>query len=620
MLHNELIKLAQAFGYTSITDGGLCHGFAMMWSQAVCANDLDSFKQRMDLLDNYKSDPAALVSRIEEIRTKIVNKDYLPTDENYGLTEEELKLLEIPAFFDGIALYLRPAEHLDFFDEPRKMHQVNIEPISRHTAPYGDIPMTDDIATKETGLKNTFCTVDQYNKHELETFLLELEKKLEGRSDIAIAFSSINHVVSARYLGDGKFEFIDTNLNVHNSMTHLTLNAKELSENIFLALTNENIDFLPLACTVIRSANTPEIDFESCRNREPINTLHANQNNNTTLHLAAYYNDLALIDRINFQSKKIDINQKDANNVSAPFLMLTSQNYDAFQKILDLPGQSLAHDSKEILHYLVCNSEDERVLELASLFLNKEGISPNTESGSYWSPLHIACSKNDDNMVKLLLDKGADVNRHCSALNGSPNGPTPLHVSAMNGNNKEIIELLINRGADCNIKDENERKAFDLALDAGHEKIAEILLDKTTLEASSFGKTWSLKSMDCSPNMKKKILIKGLEDYIKQRHEESNFGNILRLGYSQKEKITAANALITHLNNPESAPLSTQNIKVLQNARLGNIYRQHQELNGGGNNKTMEFKSRLAQQKNASNPSPEPAPSETLASRSPVPR
>jgi ankyrin repeat protein len=56
--------------------------------------------------------------------------------------------------------------------------------------------------------------------------------------------------------------------------------------------------------------------------------------------------------------------------------------------------------------------------------------------------------------VKLLLDKGADVNRADLA------GVTALHVAAREGN-LELIQLLVDRGTKLDRKDEYDKTPLD---------------------------------------------------------------------------------------------------------------------------------------------------------------
>lgn len=86
-----------------------------------------------------------------------------------------------------------------------------------------------------------------------------------------------------------------------------------------------------------------------------------------------------------------------------------------------------------------------------------------------WTPLGYAASEGHQDIARLLLDRGADVNA------ASDNGTTPLMMAARAGK-VEMVKLLLARGADANRKSESRGTALGYALDAGHTEIAELLI------------------------------------------------------------------------------------------------------------------------------------------------
>ena len=63
------------------------------------------------------------------------------------------------------------------------------------------------------------------------------------------------------------------------------------------------------------------------------------------------------------------------------------------------------------------------------------------------TPLHDAVSRGHKEVIELLIAKGADVNAKDSTF-----GRTLLHIAAREGH-KEIVELLLAKGVDVNAKD-----------------------------------------------------------------------------------------------------------------------------------------------------------------------
>ena len=79
------------------------------------------------------------------------------------------------------------------------------------------------------------------------------------------------------------------------------------------------------------------------------------------------------------------------------------------------------------------------------LKLFKKGISVNevvTDGGM--TGLHLACAQGDLDGAKIYLDNGAEVDARDNVER------TPLHFAAANGSNIDLIDELVNRGADVN--------------------------------------------------------------------------------------------------------------------------------------------------------------------------
>ena len=85
-------------------------------------------------------------------------------------------------------------------------------------------------------------------------------------------------------------------------------------------------------------------------------------------------------------------------------------------------------------------------------------------------PLSLAVRAGHERMVRLLLDRGADVNG--SGLWAGP----PLSLAVRAGH-EGIVRLLLDRGADVNREDLWGNLPLSLAIEAGHEGIVRLLLD-----------------------------------------------------------------------------------------------------------------------------------------------
>ena len=84
---------------------------------------------------------------------------------------------------------------------------------------------------------------------------------------------------------------------------------------------------------------------------------------------------------------------------------------------------------------------NEDITKVRALILTKK-VNPNHKS--YWSkdwgrypPLHTACWKGNLEIVKMLVNAGADINK-----GGGQYNKTPLH-QACEGGSKEVVDYLI---------------------------------------------------------------------------------------------------------------------------------------------------------------------------------
>ena len=91
-----------------------------------------------------------------------------------------------------------------------------------------------------------------------------------------------------------------------------------------------------------------------------------------------------------------------------------------------------------------------RVLDLARVLIEK-GADPNTPN-HVGTPLHYAARGGRPELAKLLIDKGALVDKRGSSAR------TPLHLAIFSG--QEIVNLLLDHGADINLVDNKGRTAL----------------------------------------------------------------------------------------------------------------------------------------------------------------
>ena len=131
-----------------------------------------------------------------------------------------------------------------------------------------------------------------------------------------------------------------------------------------------------------------------------------------------------------------------------------------------------------------------------------------SHNGHFSNPLHVASARGHQNTVKLLLDRGVNVNQiddnktplHSACYNGhyevvnllidngadigivDRDGSTPLHNACQSAKSPKVVKLLLESGADVNALDKNGKPPLDILFQfhsdyKGEEEIVKLLLD-----------------------------------------------------------------------------------------------------------------------------------------------
>lgn len=106
--------------------------------------------------------------------------------------------------------------------------------------------------------------------------------------------------------------------------------------------------------------------------------------------------------------------------------------------------------------------------------LLQRGANKEHRNVSDYTPLSLAASGGFVNIIKLLLDNGAEIN----SRTGSKLGISPLMLAAMNGH-VAAVKLLLDMGSDINAQIETNRNtALTLACFQGRHEVVSLLLDR----------------------------------------------------------------------------------------------------------------------------------------------
>ena len=187
----------------------------------------------------------------------------------------------------------------------------------------------------------------------------------------------------------------------------------------------------------------------------------------TPLHYAAVRDHGELVELL--IAEGADVNAT-AKNGSTPLAAAASSGHIGVAELLIVKGAdiSLHEKNKASPLHLALHQGHNEVIKL--LIANEvDAVSKCGSCGL--SPLATAAANCDREVVKLLISKGADVNEK------GEEGLTALHTAAENGNN-DVAELLIEKGADITATYKYKWTPLHIAADNGHQEIAELLLTK----------------------------------------------------------------------------------------------------------------------------------------------
>jgi ankyrin repeat protein len=119
------------------------------------------------------------------------------------------------------------------------------------------------------------------------------------------------------------------------------------------------------------------------------------------------------------------------------------------------------------LYLAVANSQ----IAMARLLLQREARAQLDVTGNgWWTVLHKAADIGNEEMVVLLLQKGALVNVE------EEKGMTPLHLASQKGH-LEVVRLLLLSDAKVHSKNGDRLTPLDLAVTGGHLEVSRMLLD-----------------------------------------------------------------------------------------------------------------------------------------------
>jgi ankyrin repeat protein len=204
----------------------------------------------------------------------------------------------------------------------------------------------------------------------------------------------------------------------------------------------------------IKQGNLEEVERRLLQ--DPV-LIHAKENGLSPILVAAYHHEPAIASFLADKTVAITIFEAAAtgkiNNVIRLLArepnLVNAFSDDGFQPL----GLACFFGHYDVAEYLVKAGA---------------GINSRTNNGLKAAPIQSAAAGRHRKIVKMLLENGADPNIR------EQGGYTSLHAAAENGD-EETIRTLLFGGADLTLKSSDGKTALDLAIAAGHEKATLLL-------------------------------------------------------------------------------------------------------------------------------------------------
>jgi ankyrin repeat protein len=522
--HKRIIQLMQKLGYTA-DEKGICHGIAMMAIQACSVGDMETFNERLAFIQSRPN----LIADIQEVKSKLAQRSMAANSNKLLLSDDEQKIIDVNAFFDGVEMYQKPFNHADLFGQP--LSQCNNDIISEYAASqkmdahgYLIKSLNWSGIYKDEELIVYCALVNEIAKSMQQSFSLLL-----GSDDHSITLyydSALSewYTIDANNLPIRKIHILDLARWIKNAL---------LEKSHFTAF--ETTLYLP-GIKLKNKERVEQIMKESLFNKllqiTKEKTEYVNGNGASVAYIAAQYGRAAVMQAL--RAAGADLNQ--ARNTGATPAFIAAQNgHAAVIQALHAAGADLnqADNTGATPAFIAAQNGQVAVIQA----LHAAGADLNQANNNGVTPAFIAAQCGQAAVIQALRAAGADLNQ---ARNDD--GLTPAFSAAHNGHTA-VIQALHAAGADLNQANNTGVTPAFIAAHKGHVAVLKALdeagvdLEKITPFGTPLDYIAKLKkATDC---------IQYLQDY-------------------HSRKISGANAkwLSSPINSvPKPDPVSTVNKK-----------------------------------------------------------
>lgn len=285
-----------------------------------------------------------------------------------------------------------------------------------------------------------------------------------------------------------------------NEENNSSINTNETEETTYYSYTDEEIiDFIESG------------DLETIKKLIESKSLDVNYN----LTIDEYSKSTPLIQAIKY--KQTDIinylleNNADVNLTLGYYTPLIEAMYDEelVRKLIDL-GADVNLPAELTSSTPLIASIHNITITITELLIEK-GADIEAKDDDGINALVYAVSYNKEDIVKLLLEKGADANTVCEIENEHIDiSPTPLMNAAYRGNTN-IINMLLENGADINYTTDFGMTALMMAASYNQFEVAKMLLENNA--DTSVTNTYGYTALDLAKSEDYKNMVELLEKY-----------------------------------------------------------------------------------------------------------
>ena len=458
-IHRKLISTCIQLGY-DIELGGICYAMTVRWLEACLLGEEAIFLQRIEDIIAY-DELALSISKMKEKKGQ-------------NLTQDDIKLLDILAFFDSLYLFQQPDKNADLFQwDYNQMHTEAISLIASSTK-----------IQEAGGLIQRGLSLNNYSPKEpiLAFFLNDLSRCIDALllppdKVTTLLLTNDNHAIGLIYntkhgwacmdinqyppkqfnpeetkaLADMIFKSFPQEPNINNS---ININSVILTTktDFYWPQLNDVLEQLKIqnnswiTTTAVLRGNTAEMmctaaSFGHSAVIAELRNYPVDWHDEayTPAYLAAYYGHSSIIAELT--KHPIDLNQSSSVGL-APIHAAAQEGHPLVVTELAKFNADLnkkTSDGTTAALVAACYGRNSVLTELA-----KYSVDFNQADCRGLTPAHIAAARGHASVLIELAKHSVDLNKQ------TKEGVTPAFLAAQY-NKAEVLEQLIDLGADCTI-------------------------------------------------------------------------------------------------------------------------------------------------------------------------